>query len=82
MSPPTCIIIPLHTKAITKLVDPTSTPSHYSRLSCYDHRIMPFIDDEMKEGIEHVSDKVSENGMEDDKDSYEASMHSSTLKKN
>ena len=67
MSPPTCIIIPLHGNAVTKVVDPTSIPSHYSRSSCYDLRNLPFIDEEVKEG------------MEDDKGSYGASMHSSTL---
>ena len=44
MSPPTCRIIPLHAKAATKVVDPTSTPSHHSRSLSYDRRTMPFID--------------------------------------
>ena len=40
----TCIIIPLHAKALTKVVGPTSTPSHCSRLSGYDRHILPFVD--------------------------------------
>ena len=61
--PPTCIIIPLHAKAVTEVVDPTSIASHCSRLLGYDHHILPFVDVEAKECIEHVSDK--EKGMED-----------------
>jgi hypothetical protein len=73
MSLPTCIIIPLH----TKVVDSTSTSSHCSRSSGYDRCHLPFIDVEAEEYIEHVSDK--EEGMEDNKGSYGASMHGSTL---
>jgi hypothetical protein len=40
---------------------------------------MPFIDVESKKCIEHVSDTKEEEGMEDNKDSYGASMHDSTL---
>ena len=78
--PPTCIIDPLHAKAVTKVVDPTSTPSHCSRLLGYDHRIMPFINVEAKECIEYVSDKEEE-GLEDDRGSNGALMHGSTLTK-
>ena len=39
---------------------------------------MPFVYVKAKECIEHVSDKEEE-GMEDDKASYKASMHGSTL---
>ena len=56
--PPTCIIIPLHAKVVTKVVNPTSTPSHCSRLSCYDRCIMAFVN--AKGCIEHVSDKEEE----------------------
>ena len=73
MSLPTCIIIPLH----AKVVDPTSTPSHDSRSSSHDRCHLLFIDVEAKECIEHVSDK--EEGIEDNKGSYGASMHGSTL---
>ena len=78
MSLPNCIINPLHAKAVTKVVNPTSTPSHCSRLLGYDHRILPFVDVEAKECIEHVSDKEEE-GMEDYMGSYGACMHDSTL---
>ena len=69
MSLPTSKIIPL----LAKVVDPTSTPSHCSKSLGYDCRIMPFIDVEAKECIEHVSDR--EEGMEDGKGSYANSMH-------
>ena len=77
MSPPTCIIIPLHAKAVTKVVDTTSTPSHFSRSLGYDYCILPFIDDKAKECIKQVSDKKV--GMEDDRVSYGASTHDSIL---
>ena len=57
MSFPTCIIIPLHAKVVTKDVDLTSTSSHYSRLLGYDHCILPFVSVEAKECIEYVGDK-------------------------
>ena len=63
----TCIIIPLHAKVVTKVVDPTSTPSPYNRSSCSDCHILPFVDIKVKESIEHVSDKEEGEGMEDDK---------------
>jgi hypothetical protein len=44
MSPPTCIIIPLHAKVVTKVVDPTLTPLYHSRSSGNNHHILPFID--------------------------------------
>jgi hypothetical protein len=78
MSPLTCIIIPSYTKAVTKVVDPTSPPSHYSRLSSNVCRILPFVDVEAKECFEHVSDKDNEE-MENDRGSYRPSMHGSTL---
>ena len=78
MSPPICIIISLHVKAVTKVVDPTSTTSHCSRSLDYDRRIMPFVNVESKECIEHVSD-TKEEGMEDNKGSYGTSMHGSIL---
>ena len=65
-------------KAVTKVVDPTSTPSHYRRLYGYDCRIMLFVNVKGKEGTEHVNDKEKE-GMKDDKGSYRASMCGSTL---
>ena len=74
---PTCIIIPVHAKAITKVVNPTSTPSHSRRSSGYNRCILPSIDVEARECIEHVRDK--EEGMEDNRGSYGASMHGSTL---
>ena len=40
---------------------------------------MPFVNVESKECIEHVSDTKEEEGMEDNKGSYGASMHGSTL---
>ena len=55
--PPSYIILPLHVKAITKVVTATSTPSHRSNLSCQDRRILSFIDVEVEERIENVSDK-------------------------
>ena len=67
MSPPTCIL------------SHYMQPSHYSRSSGHDCCILPFIDVKVKEGIEHVSDKKEEGGMEDDKGSYKTSMHGSTL---
>ena len=76
MSPPNCIIIPLQ----SKVVDPTSTPSCYSRLSCYNRRILPFLNVKVKEGIEHVSHKEEEEeGMEVDRGTYGAFMHGSTM---
>jgi len=78
MSPPTYIIIPLH----SKVVDPTSTPSHCSRSSSYDCRILPLLDvmakAKAKGCIEHFSDQEEE-GMEDNKARYGASMHGSPL---
>ena len=44
MSPPNCIIIPLRVKTVTKVVDPTTTPSHSSTLSDFDCYILSFID--------------------------------------
>ena len=78
MSPPTCIIIPLHAKAVRKVVNPTSTSSHCSRSSYHDLCILPFVDVEAKKCIERVSDKEEE-GMDNDRGSYGASMHGSTL---
>ena len=71
-------IIPLHAKVVTKVVDPTSTPSHYKRLSGYDCHILPFVDVEAKECIEYVIEKEEE-GMEYNNGSYGASMCVSTL---
>ena len=83
VSPSTCIIIQLHGKVVTKVVNPTSTRSHCSWLSGYDCRIMPFVDVEGQECIEHVSDKEVESmendGMEDNRGSYRASIHGFTL---
>ena len=59
------------------VVDPTSTSSYCSRLLGCDHRIVSFVDIEAKECIKHVSDK--EEGLEDNRGGYGASMHSSTL---
>ena len=72
---------PLCAKAVTKVVGPTSTPSHCSRSLGYDHCILPFVDVEAKECIEHVSDKEEEEeeGMKDNRGSYKVSMHGSTL---
>jgi hypothetical protein len=50
-------IYPLHAKAITKVVDSTSIPSHYSRSLDYDHCIMTFVDVEVKEYIEERKEK-------------------------
>ena len=75
----TCIILPLHVEAVTKVVDATSTPSCYSRSSCYDHCILSFVDIEAEECIKHVGDKEEEEEMEDDRGSYGAPMHGSTL---
>ena len=69
---------PPYAKVVWKVVGPTSTPSHYSRSLGYDRCILPFIDVEAKECIEHVSDK-KEKGMEDDRGSYKVSMHGSTF---
>ena len=77
--PPCWIILPLHAKAVTKVVATISTPSHHSNSLGNDHHIMPFVDVEVEECIEHVSDKKEEEGMEDDRRSYGASMHGSTL---
>ena len=63
MSLPICIIIPLHANVVTKVVDTTSTPSHHSRQSSYDHRILPSVDVEVEECIKHVSDKKEKEGM-------------------
>ena len=79
MSPPICIIISLHVKAITKILDPTSTTSPCSKSLNYDRRIMSFVDVKTKECIEYISDKKEEEGMKDDRGSYGASMHGSTL---
>ena len=51
----------------------TSTQSHYA---C---NIMPFLDIKVKEGIEHISDKEEEEGMEDDMDIYGVGVHCFTL---
>ena len=67
----------LHAKVVTKVVDPISTRSHCSRSSIYDHCIPPFIDVDAEECIEHVKDK--EEGLDDDRGSYRASMHGFTL---
>ena len=42
---------------------------------------MPFVDVKVKECIEHVSDKEEEEeeGVEDDKGSYKASIHGTTM---
>jgi hypothetical protein len=48
---------PLHAKAFTKVVDSTSTPSHYSRSLDYDHCIMTLVDVEVKEYIEERKEK-------------------------
>ena len=80
MSPPIFMIIPLHAKVDTKVMDPTSTPSHYSRSLGYNRRILPFMNVEVKEGIAYVNDNEEEaQGMDVDKGSYGASMHSSAL---
>ena len=63
MSSLTCIIIPLHAKVVTKVMDPTSTPSHCRRSSDNDCCIPSFIDVEAKKCIVHVKDKEEE-GME------------------
>ena len=59
----------------------TSTLSHHNRLSGYDPCILPFIDVEAEECTKYVSVLVTKEkeGMEDDKGSYGASMHGSTL---
>ena len=80
MSPSTSIILQLHVKVLTKVANPTSITWHCSWLSGYDCCIiMPFVDVEAKECIEHVSDKEGEgtenDGMEDDRGSYRASIH-------
>lgn len=48
-----------------------------SRSSCYDRCILPFVVDKV-ESIEHVTDNGDEEGMENNKGSYGASMHRST----
>ena len=53
-------------------------PSHYIRSMGYGRCILPFLDVEVKECIDHLSDKEEE-GMEDDRDSYGTSMHGCTL---
>lgn len=68
MSPLTCNTIPLHAKAVTNVGDSTLIPSHCSKLSGYDRCILPFVDVEAKEGIEHVRDK--EKGMKEKRGSY------------
>lgn len=78
MSPPTCMVIPLYAKAVTKVVNPTFPPSHCSTLSSNVCCILPFVDVEAHECFEHVSDKENE-GMEYIRGSYKASMHGSTL---
>ena len=40
---------------------------------------MPFLDIKVKEGIEHISDKEEEEGMEDDMDIYGVGVHCFTL---
>lgn len=57
-----CKIIPSHAKLVTRILNPTSTPSHHSQLSSYDRCIMPFVDVEAKECIEHISDKGENKG--------------------
>ena len=52
--------------------------SHSSRLLDYDCCILPFAKVEAKKCIEHVSDKEVER-IKDDRGSYGASMHGSTL---
>ena len=79
ISPSTCITIRLHAKAVTKVMDPTSTPPHCTRSLGYDCHILPFVDVKVKECIEHVNDKEEEKGMEENRDSYGVSMHDSTL---
>ena len=44
-----------------------------------DRRILPFVDIKAKVGIKHISDKEEDEGIKDDKGSYEASIHGSTL---
>ena len=51
---PSCIILPLHAKVVTKV---GMQPQH--------HRILPFVDVMTKKCIELVSDKDEEEGMED-----------------
>ena len=63
MSPPTCIIIPLHAKVFAEVVGPTSTPSHCSRSLGYDHHVRPFVDVEVEECIKYVSEKIEEEEM-------------------
>ena len=48
---------PISCEVVTNVVDPTSTPSHYNKSLGYDHHIPLFINLEVKECIEHVSDK-------------------------
>ena len=57
MSLSTCIIIITHANVVTRVVYPTSTPSHCSRSSSYERHILSFVDVEAKEFIKHVSDK-------------------------
>lgn len=76
--PLNCIILPLHAHAVTKVVAATSTPSHCSNSTGHDCHILPFIDIEAEDYIEHVIDKEEE-GTENDKSSYKASMHGFTL---
>ena len=73
MSPPNCISIPLHAKAVTKVVDPIPTPSHCSKLFGYDRRILRFLDVKAKECTEHVIDK--QEGTEYNKGSFGASKY-------
>ena len=75
----TCIIITLHAKVATKVMNPTLTPARYSSSPGYDCHILTFVDVKVKEGIPHVSAKEEEEGMKDDRGNYRASMHSSTL---
>ena len=58
MSPPTCIIIPLHAKVVKGCGSNLNTIT--LRHSGYDHHIMPFVYVEVKECIEHVGDKEEE----------------------
>lgn len=69
----------LHAKSVTKVVAGMSTPSHHSNLLGYDRHVLPFIDVEGEECVEHVSDKEDEEEMEDNRRSYGASIHGVTL---
>ena len=76
MSPPTCIIIPLHAKVVRKVVDPTSTPSNCSSSLGYDCHILSFVD---VEGGVYWTCQWQIQGNEDDRDIYETCIHGSIL---